>query len=505
MPSRQPAASSDDEDEKSTSASKRELPTLTGLENYDLWWSKVEDYFYKKGKAWDKMLAQAKKREATEEQDPNPKTAANDIKQRRAAWGVIKDSISAEEAKKYRGIEQGRVEALIRAIRATYNKKSEAALDALTKKLITLTLNDYSDLEAYIAEANIIFSNLEAQGEGLSEGRKAFYLLEGLPGDYEMAKNTLRMPNVSNTYKQVCEYLQQWIETRPHCPGYSGNDPKRGRGRKRDRVMYATEQSKYPGSGAAKDAAPLCKNFQKTGSCKWGQKCKFRHEQRPGKSGGSDHRQDKRGGSDRQQKRKCYGCGSETHLLPDCPKKGKQEGTRRSPRLAKNKMEHAQRAFAAFLKECYSGSDSDSASEASPAKKPKKKKPMKAKKKKGGLGESVYTAFVREKVYKAARSGGRSMRHRTIIDGGSTCSITTEFDDCIDIKPCREFITVGGKKGKNQLLCKWKGTRVLQQADTRGDAERLLIKDTRIMPKFGAKVIPEHIFLRRAQMQDNQG
>ena len=186
------------------------------------------------------MLAQAKKRDETEEQDPNPTTVANDTKQRRAAWGVIKDSISAEEAKKYSGIEQGRVEALIRAIRATYNKKSEAALDALTKKLMTLTLNDYSDLEAYIAEANIIFSNLEAQGEGLSDGRigKSFYLLEVLPGDYEMAKNTLRMPNVSNTYKQVCEYLQQWIETRPHCPGYSGKDPKRGRGagRKRDRV-----------------------------------------------------------------------------------------------------------------------------------------------------------------------------------------------------------------------------------------------------------------------------
>ena len=99
--------SDSDGDDKSGSASKRELPTLTGKDNFDVWWAKVEDYFYKNGKKWDKMLEQAKKPDATDSDDPNPATQTNDTKQRRRAWGVIKDSLSTEEAKKYRHIEKG--------------------------------------------------------------------------------------------------------------------------------------------------------------------------------------------------------------------------------------------------------------------------------------------------------------------------------------------------------------------------------------------------------------
>ena len=89
------------------------------------------------------------------------------------------------------------------------------------------------------------------------------------------------------------------------------------------------------------------------------------------------------------------------------------------------------------------------------------------------------------------------MKTITVIDGGSTCSITTSFEDCKDIEPCSEHIMVGGKKGSNRLKCKWKGTRVLKQKDLRGEVQKIEVRNTKIMPGFGVKVLPEHIFLRR--------
>ena len=112
------ADSSDDDDEPRSGATKRELPTLIGRENFDMWWEKVNDYFYQKGKKWDDMLTQATDRDATEDDDPDP--AEDDTKQRRAAWGALKASLSDEEAKKYRAVAKGRVESLIRSIRATH-------------------------------------------------------------------------------------------------------------------------------------------------------------------------------------------------------------------------------------------------------------------------------------------------------------------------------------------------------------------------------------------------
>ena len=58
--------SSDSEEESrsgSGTATKRELPTLVGRENYDTWWEKVNDFFYQKGQKWDAMLTQAMERD----------------------------------------------------------------------------------------------------------------------------------------------------------------------------------------------------------------------------------------------------------------------------------------------------------------------------------------------------------------------------------------------------------------------------------------------------------
>ena len=428
--------SSDSEEESrsgSGTATKRELPTLVGRENYDTWWEKVNDFFYQKGKKWDAMLTQAMERDATEEEDPDP--AEDDTKHRRAAWGALKSSLSDQEAKKYRAVAKGRVESLIRSIRANHQKKSEAALDALTNKVISLALSDYTDLEAYIAESNIIFADLEHQGESLTDGRKIFYLLKGLPADYEQAKSTLRQPNAKYTYQEVTTYLVSWIETRPNCPGYSLTDEKkRRRGKNNERVLYARE------GGDNNDTVQLCRNFQKSGKCKHGDRCRFRHEARPNDSEKSREK----------RIRRCYECGSEDHLIAECPKKKKQQSPRRSKRVLK--------AFTAFLDNYKSGvgeydrdrSDASDSDSPPPKKRVKKGTSKKSKtKSKRHRDNFTFASYVPERVYKAAQSSGAAMKTITVIDGGSTCSITTSFEDCKDIEPCSEHIMVGGKKGSN--------------------------------------------------------
>ena len=322
--------SSDSEEESrsgSGTATKRELPTLVGRENYDTWWEKVNDFFYQKGKKWDAMLTQAMERDATEEDDPDP--AEDDTKHRRAAWGALKSSLSDQEAKKYRAVAKGRVESLIRSIRAN-------------NKVISLALSDYTDLEAYIAESNIIFADLEHQGESLTDGRKIFYLLKGLPADYEQAKSTLRQPNAKYTYQEVTTYLVSWIETRPNCPGHSLTDEKkRRRGKNNERVLYAREGGAREG-GDNNNTVQLCRNFQKSGKCKHGDRCRFRHEARPNDSEKSREKRNRR----------CYECGSEDHLIAECPKKKKQQSPRRSKRVRDGQV---LKAFTAFLDNYKSG------------------------------------------------------------------------------------------------------------------------------------------------------
>ena len=430
---------SDSDDDKTSHASKRELPTLTGKETYDIWWSKVKTFFYQKGKKWDEMLAQAKKANAEEDDDPDPTDEEYDTKARRNAWGVILNSLSDEEAKKYRGIEEGRVESLIRSIRANHEKISENVQNKLLRQAMALKLHEYADLETYIAEANILFEKMKAQGDKLSDSKKRFYMLEGLPTDYDLAKNALMMPERNDSYKGVCDYLLAWVESRPNCPGYAAAPGEKRKTRSENRVLYANERGAYE-----KQKAQLCRNFQKSGKCVHGDNCKFRHVK-------PMNRRER--GSGNGAKRACFECGSESHLVADCPKKQR----RTSPRL----KEKSQKTYTAAqvskkikqVRSEYEGGDCES-----PAKKRKKKSSTSSKKKSAKKNDAWHvahycnTSYVNEKVFKAAKAAkksGGSMRDNTIIDGGSTCSITTDFAYCKNIRPCKEKVTVGGKSGYN--------------------------------------------------------
>ena len=252
------------------------------------------------------------------------------------------------------------------------------------------------------------------------------------------------MPERDDTYKEVTDYLQQWLEGKPNCPGYpQGQRGKRKRARQSDKVLYAQTQEGH-NARRQKKAQQLCRNYQRSGQCKHGDNCHFRHEKQP-------YQRDS-GASERARgARKCFNCGSEHHLIANCPK-NKRDSPRRSPRIASSKDKaKLQRAFAAFV----DNFEREELEETPRKKRKSTHKKTRTKKKTTDKSAWVFaTAYVHERVYKAAESGGADMKHKTVIDGGSTCSITTDFNDCIDIEECQETIMVGGKKGNNKLKCK---------------------------------------------------
>ena len=428
-------------------------PQLTGKGDFEPWWALMEDLFYSAGwqEFWDDGL---------QDIDVDDENAVNDDlnfnakdANRQQAWGVVKSHMNAAEAKKFKSIAKGHVEGILRKVRHTYLKKNEIALDKLRRQLADAQLEDHADLAAYITHVEWVCNLMHEQGEQQSTGNMRFTLLKGLPTDYALAVQSLRLPQQKDmTWDQIIAYLEDFVESNPTVLGAGPAGPSTTAAES-THATTTTTQSAHPAT-----SQEVCKNFSMTGSCVNGDRCGYRHVHQPRNKPSGGH-----GSGDRP---KCSYCGKLGHFSDVCFRKPGNERPDWHKKKYPQKSESIKAAVYAVLSDLRQGSNAESK-------------------------RDDHFAFGVEVISAAAFAMSQTQTQAvTMLDGGSTRHVTDEATDCIDVKPCNINVKVGG----GTLTCSQQGTRVYHYLKD-GVPTTCLLLDTLIIPGFGLKIVSEAPFL----------
>lgn len=126
-----------DEPRRTGSQQHLKLPKLTS-ENFDVWDRALQDILYALG--WDQLYQLSLLEDQRADED------AIKAFDRRAAWGLIKLSLSDDLAAKVDSVQRGEVEELLRAITSQYYKATVQTKHAIRRRLEKATLSDFQDL-----------------------------------------------------------------------------------------------------------------------------------------------------------------------------------------------------------------------------------------------------------------------------------------------------------------------------------------------------------------------
>lgn len=256
------------------------LPKLTE-DNFDNWDLAAKHCFYSCG--WLDMYNQSEQKEGKSDDAPED--------DRMLAWGTITDSLPMEKLKQINHVNLGDVEGLLRAIRGQFYRQTAGTRNNLKDKLQNAKLEDFDDFEAYAASLQLIISRLGGLGYDVDEEDKVYYLLKGLPVDYEAVKSTLRLPQPKPlSWDQHVHTLREFIANSPSIVGHTT------RSKHRDSVFHTREEFKRS------PTQEICRDFAK-GKCRRGNRCRYKHVNPP---------------------RKCAHCGKTNHSEKDCWKKQRE-------------------------------------------------------------------------------------------------------------------------------------------------------------------------------------
>ena len=239
------------------------LPEL-GQENYDVWEMHVKHCFY--AADWLGMY-EASQVPPDADADAKKDDEANAV-DRKKAWGTVTRSLNDEMLKNVDHVALGEVEQLLVAIRSYYYRNTVGTKNALKKKMQHCALEDHTSFETYSTWLKNTFKRLAGLGYDVSDEDKAYYLLEGLPSDYDTIKTTLTLPRATPlTWDEHIFMLREFITSNPGIVG--GKEPKP------DGSFHGFDR--YDNDEKSQET---CRDHAK-GHCKRGNKCRFRHVEQP--------------------------------------------------------------------------------------------------------------------------------------------------------------------------------------------------------------------------------
>ena len=410
---------------------RAKVPTLMTLksDNFDAWETAARNLFYAEG--WDPMYDASREPTLDAHGDANAAATASDDamppKARRLAWGTVTASLQDDVLLSTKSIQLGRVESLLRHIRDRFYRKSAATRNAIKTKLHTAKLEEHNDLEAYITYIDNLILTLAGLGYAVGDEDKRFYLLHGLPDDYDPAKQALSLLD-EPTWETILKCLRDFSQSHPSILG-SGSKP-----RKRLNVVLNTTHRQQ-------SSQEICRNYSR-GKCNRGQKCRFKHVKTPKLT----------------SPMKCNYCGKVGHTDRRCFKKQRDE--KATAGKATHNVHHTE--------------DDDTSGASS---QPERKLEYQFGVQEFHVSELCMTTQVRD--------------HAWLLDGGATCHIAWDEEQCYDIHDSTSLIRVGG----NHTLDSSKvGKRDIKYM-LGGNAITLTLENVRIVPAFGRNIMAEAPFL----------
>ena len=430
--------------------SKPKIPTLTHG-NYYEWYHAVGNELY----AIDAELLFEKAAPTHTGAEQTGKVDATDVdeKTRKKAYIMILRSLSQEVEAKLRDVGRGEVETLLRRVRLSYFKPSPYMVEMLHDKISTMVVDNYPSMDSYTLEFKQTAAQMLNCGGKVDESLLRMWYLKGLPSDYAMVKFQATAANMSlaDTYTAITAFAG----TDPKLTGSTHPARKQAR---RERATTASEP--------ASDTREQCKNYAKTGECKFGDKCRWKHVKKP--NGGTSNT-----GTTDEDCAHCKKNGVRNlrpHATADCFRKDFKCD------ICKNKGRHSTshcpttRDKAAATNEVEGEFDSDDLSKFNVA----------------------LTANDSALVTADTTTTDEPASFKLLIDGGANCAIFTSTAGMTNIRPASIDIKVGGGIVHCDQIGDFTGT--LTPVNSPTPCRTITVKDGRICPAFGLNVVSESRF-----------
>ena len=411
------------------------LMTLTKT-NFDAWEQAVDNVFYAEG--WSALFDASNVPQNAAGNAPGARVDDANLpdRSRQLAWGTITSSLEASMLMTVSRVRRGEVEALLRELRALTYRNSAATRSSLKSQLLSAQLDSHADLEAYITHIENLTSRLASLGHIVDAEDKQFYLLRGLPDDYEIVKQTVRVQQ-NPAWERILDLLRDFVACHPRVLGSTASGNGNGHERRRGHLALTSEHEQQE----------VCRDFSK-GACKRGNRCRFKHVTAP---------------------RKCQYCQRNGHVEQNCFKK--QRDLAATHHSHNSTAEQKQLDLPASPR--HQGDETWD-----------------------GIPDRRFDfqfCAVEEFSISDRCYGARTNSTSWLLDGGATCHITWDESSCFDVRPSRSVITVGG----NHELSSTKVGKLQLQYVADGVSVSLIISNVRIVPDFGRNILSELPFLAK--------
>ena len=442
------------------------LPRLT-RETYDPWMSRVKDFLF--GLDWPEIANKARVVDGEEQTGMVPGVPPP---LRRHIWVTLRKSLSDADLAKF-DVPEGDCEQLLRTIRLSFYNKENSTLSVLIADLGELHLSKYSNVNDYIRAGLFLFSQLKDIGNPFAEQTQVHYLLQGLPSpDYAQFKSTMQMFKI-RTVDPLVEALRQFAIDEPLVLG--SLHPKAIR----DKVN-ATKDTRNKHK-----KTQLCIKHSE-GKCRQGNDCKYKHVDPP-LSKDNRPRANSNSGTGKfipPSRKICTHCDRTGHLADACyllhpslapkctycDKSGHLESAcyLKHPRTQKQDSSNVVRSRR-------NSPESSRASSRRSSPEPRRRPPSHERRQRsssvdrhsrspgqrGHHRRSRSTEEVTERKY--ASDGGKFDEYQDyieachavssrptkrslvlLLDGGSTCTILSSTEGCVNVRQCDYAIRTGG-------------------------------------------------------------
>ena len=153
---------------------------------FEIWLSHVEDAF--RGAGMTAMFrASAVRSDNLADQLDIQEILDYPLSWKNAAWTALRQAIGGDSTAyaMSMSVRGGDVLALLRAVRAFYERRAIPHQTQLRKDLIRISVADYPDVKHYIAALELIFNKLAALGDVIPDQVRRFHLIEGLSDEYQ--------------------------------------------------------------------------------------------------------------------------------------------------------------------------------------------------------------------------------------------------------------------------------------------------------------------------------
>ena len=337
------------------------------------------------------------------------------------AWPVIRRSLNSvpNVFAKTRRCRVPDVEGMVRAVLDAIQKRSQGAEARLRDEVAAANLADYPSLRAYVSDLETKFDKLAAHGVTMTDSEQRHLLLRGLTTDY----NTIKASILS--YRDRYDRPADLLTAISLLEDYEDNTlPVTTRTVHRE-VTLTTVGTKR--TAVNENPKGVCFYYSKRGSCRRGDKCKFRHVERLVGQAGPKGAAGAQNSGRHLRKGACRKCGKKGHWEKECRQK---------------KVEHTR---VVIHNDWAMMSTNDFVGH--------------------GLGKTI--------TYSA---------ERWLVDSASTCVVANEkFGEFTNVQSAEVTITVGGK---HNLECTQVGDLVVG-----GLGGSVHLKGVRIVPGFGANIL----------------